>query len=127
MYNVHDVSTIKLTGLWPQPLVGAILGFISLLALATSFVAGPSAGIDSRGLLLGLFLTGAVAAAYQFPIHAGHRLKVEMTTVPLYLMAVLLPFTPLAAACAGLGVLGGELLLRKSRGNYISDTITASA
>ena len=98
---------------------------ISLLALVTTFAAGPSAAIDSRDLLLGLFLAGAVAAAYQFPIHAEHRLKVEMTTVPLYLMAVLLTFTPFAGACAGLGVLAGEMLVHKTRGNYISDTVTA--
>jgi hypothetical protein len=66
-----------------------------------------------------------VAAGYQFPIHLRRSQKVEMTSVALYLMAVLLPSAPLASICAGLGVLAGEMLVRSQRGNYISDVATA--
>jgi putative nucleotidyltransferase with HDIG domain len=103
---------------------------LSILAGAT-LVAGwlieGSTPIHGEQVLLTLFLVVAIIAAYQFPIHINHHLKVEMTTVPTYLIAVLLPTAPLAATAAGLGILTGELVMRTRRGNYWSDVFTATS
>lgn len=81
--------------------------------------------ISWQSVVLALLLLAAVAAAYRFPIHINRSQKVEMTSVPLYLMAVLLPSVPLAATAAGAGILLGEMLVRRERGNLYSDLFTA--
>src|SRR5947209_6031168 len=59
-------------------------------------------------LLLGSALVILVVLAYRFPIHIWHEAKIYMASVPLYLLAVLLP-PPLAVVAAGLGKFGGEM------------------
>jgi HD-GYP domain-containing protein (c-di-GMP phosphodiesterase class II) len=65
----------------------------------------------------------AVALAYKFPIYLRHDTKVLLFTVPLYLLVVVLP-PALGLTAVGLGVLGGQLLVRKQFGNYPSDIAT---
>ena len=117
--------------LFPQPFVAAVTGALALLALTTAWAAtGLNAQhhpLSAEHLLLALLLAAGVAACYRYPIHIGHSHKVEMTSVPLYLMAVLLPSVPLAATAAGLGILSGEMLVRARRGNLYSDVTTATA
>lgn len=119
-----NLSTLKTV--WPQPFIGIALTISALGGLALTW-SSERAVVDWQHLLLGLCLVAAIAAAYHFPIHAGDHLKVELTTVPLYLLAVLMPSAHLAALMAGTGILIGELLVRKARGNYLSDVATASA
>src|SRR5436309_3383108 len=49
-----------------------------------------------------------------------------MITVSLYLLAMLQPTAPLGSASAGLGILAGEMIVRRKRGNYYSDVATAT-
>ena len=114
-------------GLLPQPFVGLLVSLLALTGLCGAWVVlGPSASsVAPADLLVAAVLVCWVAAGYQFPIHLRRSQKVEMTSVALYLMAVLLPSAPLASICAAMGVLAGEMLVRSQRGNYISDVATA--
>jgi hypothetical protein len=116
----------------PQPWVGiasaslavALLGLAWLGALpnpttpALSTVDGP--------LTLAACLIAGIIAGYHYPIHIGHKVKISMASVPLYLLAALLA-PPLAAAAAGLGVLAAELSVRVQRKLPLSASITAAA
>jgi hypothetical protein len=116
--------------LFPQP---AIACMVSLLAVAGSGYAWAVQGTGSigtgmphmRDLLLAAVLVAGVVVSYRFPIHLNRSRKVEISSVPLYLIAALLPGVPLAATAAGLGILIGELMVRVERGNYYSDVFTA--
>src|SRR5689334_11463515 len=69
-----------------------------LVPLALAPVAWAGEGLLAAGLIAGVVL------AYRFPIHIHYRLKIEMSTVPIYLLSVLLP-PPLAVLGAGAGML----------------------
>ncbi len=85
------------------------------MALAASW--RPLLGVPAVGtVLVTICLVGATIAAYQFPLHVRPRTKVYMSSVPFYLLAVLVP-PPLAAAAAGVAAFLGELSVRKTRGN----------
>lgn len=85
--------------------------------LTTGLTAGWWTGIyPIQTLLLALFLGTLVALAFRFPIHVRHNAKIHMNSVPLYLMAALLP-PLLAAAVAGLAMLVGELWVVRRRRN----------
>ena len=109
--------------LLPQPLVGAGTGALALLALAAAWIRAPM-GIGGAAtvpvMLLALFLIGAIVVANRFPIHIRRKTKVYMTSVPFYLLAVLVP-PALAATAAGVGALLGELSMRAQRGNSAGD------
>ncbi|HUS16222.1 MAG TPA: HD-GYP domain-containing protein [Chloroflexia bacterium] len=111
---------------FPQPLIAATLMALVCLALGGAWRLEGSSSIQAEQALLTVFLVLGVIAAYRFPIHVGFRQKVEMTTVPIYLMAVLLPDVALAATAAGIGVLAAELTVRAQRGNYVSDVLTSA-
>src|SRR4051812_7759376 len=116
---------------FPQPFVALLMSIYASVGLAAAWVAvGWGSGatrVGAADLLVAAVLVCWVAASYQFPIHLRRSLKVEMTTVALYLIAVLLPSPALAATCAALGVLAGEILVRNRRGNYFSDVATAAS
>jgi hypothetical protein len=76
--------------------------------------------------LLSLFLVAGLMLSYPFPLHIRLKTKIGIGSVPLYLMAALLP-PPLAAVAAGIGVFGGHLLVKQQRGTYLSDIVTESA
>ena len=116
-----------LARLRPQPLVALLLGTLAAgvllwTSLLTSF---PVLGIED--LLLAAGLAAGIVASYQFPIHLGRGQKADLTSVPLYLIAVLSPNMVLAGATAGIGVLIGELLVKRGRGNLYSDVFTATS
>src|SRR5947209_8070833 len=71
-------------------------------------------------MLLALGLVGATVVAYRFPLHLRRKTKVYMSSVPFYLLAVLVP-PPLAATAAGAGALLGELSVRAQRGTLPGD------
>src|ERR671932_159223 len=110
----------------PQPFVALAMGLLALVALGGAWLSSGLGGIGPGDLLLAGVLACSVAAGYQFPIHVARSHKVEMTTVSLYLMVALLPAAPLASTSAGLGILTGEMLVRRKRGNYYSDVATAT-
>ena len=108
----------------PQPLVSFL---VMGMALGLTAVTGGDrtsywAAGNSRVFVLMLF--GAVIVlAEHFPIHVRENTKVQMTTMPVYLLAVLFP-PAFAAVAAGIIMLIGELSVRKQKGNYPSDIAT---
>jgi putative nucleotidyltransferase with HDIG domain len=113
--------------IFPQPGLAIILSTLAGATLVAGWWSQARDGLNTGLLPLIFFLVVAISAAYRFPIHISHQLKVEMTTIPTYLIAVLLPTAPLAATAAGVGILTGELIMRARRGNYWSDVVTAAS
>jgi HD-GYP domain-containing protein (c-di-GMP phosphodiesterase class II) len=110
-----------------RPEAGALIGcFLAGLALAYSWAGTTLAALrtDSPHIaFVTLFLIGALVIANRYPIHVQSHTKVLIITVPLFLMAVLLP-PALAAPAAGLGILIDELKERRQRRSLLSDIIT---
>src|SRR5579859_2024205 len=115
--------------LTPQPLVACVLTALAVVAVWASS-AGTGVGLLSQhavpSVLVAASLTAALLWTYRLPVEFGYHTKIQLTSVPLYLMAVLLP-PPLAALCAGLGAWAGELSVRKKRHNHLSDMATTAA
>jgi HD-GYP domain-containing protein (c-di-GMP phosphodiesterase class II) len=104
-----------------------VSGTLALAVLIASWTGTPPAEVvNPQHLFVGLFLILCVIAADLYPIHLRYHTKVAMMSVPLYLMAVLLP-PPLAALAAGLGWLIGETLVRRERRNRPSDIAITTA
>ena len=111
----------------PQPLVALLLSTLAAGALVWASLLSSFPVLSIDDLLLAAGLAAAIAASYQFPIHLGRGQKVDLTSVPLFLIAVLSTNVVLAAATAGIGVLIGELLVQRGRGNLYSDVFTATS
>src|ERR687883_720117 len=97
----------SLRRLLPQPLVGAGTAALALVALAVAWITAPMriGGPETVPVILtALFLMGALVVANRFPIPIRRHSKIYMGSVPLYLLAVLVPL-PLAATAAGVGML----------------------
>src|SRR5436305_5105633 len=112
-----------LRSLLPQPLVGAGTVVFALLALAAAWIRVPGGiggPVTVRAVLLALFLMGAIVVANRFPILIRRKTKIYMSSVPFYLLAVLVT-PPLAATAAGMGALLAELSMRTRRGNSAGD------
>jgi len=76
------------------------------------------------GLLLGaLALLVAIVLAYQFPLPVRPHTKVYLSSVPLYLLAVLMP-PALGAAAAGAAAFVGEISVRERRGTTLAQVAT---
>jgi len=101
--------------LWPQPAIGAATAALALGALVSAW-RGPTRGMEGHDGVLAVCLLVLISAAFQWPLHIQRQTKVYMTSVPYYLLAVLVA-PPLAATVAGLGALMGELSVRRRRGN----------
>jgi len=111
----------------PQPLVGIVTAALAVVVLTVVWLpAGGSASslIGVSGAVV-VLLVGAIVAAYHFPLHLGHQTKVQMGSVPYYLLAVLAPL-PLAALGAGVGAVLGELSVQRQRGTTASDMATTA-
>jgi putative nucleotidyltransferase with HDIG domain len=106
----------------PERVVATATLAVALVVLAASWVLGPK-HISTGDLALALCLIAAVAIAYRFPIYIRHNTKISVCSVPLYLMAVLLP-APLAATAAGCAIFTGEMAVRTQRGNALGDVAT---
>jgi hypothetical protein len=110
-----------------QPWVGIVTAVLAaLVLLAVWLLAGITPASRPDGLLhaaLAAALAAAVYLATRFPVHLRYQVKVEMGTVPLYLMAVVLP-PPLAALAAGCGLGAIEWALRRNRGHHPGDIAT---
>src|SRR5579863_966679 len=117
-----DTVRRKQRQLTPQLLVGAGVVALALLAVTVSWLqidSGSGGGVSLASLLLAVGLSGAVVAAYQYPLHIRPRTKVYLASVPYYLLAVMVP-PPLAVTAAGAAALVGELSVRAQRGTTSS-------
>ncbi len=113
----------------PQPLVSLVAGALALCALAWVWLGTEHGYRDPANVMalpLALALIGAVIVAGRYVIHFGYRFKMEVTTVPLFLMVALLPL-PVAVTSAGLSILALELSQRSAKGNSINDIATAAS
>jgi putative nucleotidyltransferase with HDIG domain len=113
----------------PQPLTALIVSSLALLILIASWRDGPPLALDAAHIqdgCIALFLAAAVIGAGSYPIHLQHNIKVVVTTVPMYVAAMILP--PAAAALtAGASTLLVQLLTRSRHGNTPSDMATAAS
>jgi HD domain-containing protein len=112
-----------------QPGISVVLSTLALGILGAGWTAIPITDSYIGGAatsLVALLLVAAIILTSQFPIHIRYYQKIDISSLVLYLIAVLLP-PPLAATTAGLGVLTSELALRARRGTYLSDIVTLAA
>ncbi len=103
-------------------MVACALGGL-VLALAWGNQANPLRLDSTQTAVMALLIASAILAA-RFPIHLRNQAKVMIITVPLYLIAALLP-PPIAALAAGVAILGVALILRPQTNNLPSDIATA--
>ena len=108
-----------------QPHIAVGTGLLALVALGAVWFAQPLPPLRAIGAL-GVLLVAGVILAYQFPMYVGHNTKICVTSIPLYLLAVLLSPGP-AVAAAGLSVVLGEFLVRTHRGTTAADISTSAA
>src|SRR5262245_2464758 len=124
------IGRAKLRDMMLRPEAGALVGSILAgLVLAYSWAGTALAAMQAGGLrmpLLALFLIVALVIANRYPIHVQSHTKVLIISVPLYLMAVLLP-SALAALAAGLGTLIDELKEHRRRRSLPSDIVTSTS
>ncbi len=100
-----------------------------LLLLAAGAWNGYVSGGVPEAVRLAVLLTGLSAAAMLAdlaPVHVSQHAKVSVTTVPLFVLAVLLP-VPLAALGAGASVLVGEMRTRREYGSGPAEIIPSVA
>jgi putative nucleotidyltransferase with HDIG domain len=112
----------------PQPLTAIVINILALIILSASWVATPAIALDSTSTQVGtiaIFLTAAVIGAGLNPIHLRPSMKVVLTTIPLYVAAMLLP-PAVAALTAGISNLVVQLMIRSHSGNKPSDIATAA-
>jgi hypothetical protein len=111
----------------PQPLTAILIGILATIIIIRSWLDIPSIALDSTSVEIGMiaiFLIAAMIGASMNPIHLRPSIKVVLTTVPLYVAAMLLP-PAVAALTAGTSTLISQLLTRSQRGNTPSDIATA--
>ena len=110
-----------------QPFVGILTSAVSVGVLAASWSAVPPAlGSETARVqtaALAAVLMVALVLSHQFPIHIRYVTKIYMGSVPLYLMAVLLP-PPLAALVAGLGQASSEIAAKHKMDTEYADIAT---
>jgi len=112
----------------PQPLTAILFSIPALIILIMPWVDMRAITLDGATMQAGLIaivLSIAIMSAGMHPIHLQHNIKVFLTTVPFYVLAILLPPT-LAALTAGISTLIGQLLSRSHSGNTPSDIATAT-
>ncbi|MBI5029131.1 MAG: HD-GYP domain-containing protein [Chloroflexi bacterium] len=118
----------RLARLVPQPLIAILMSGLALFALVRVWLESDYAPLDPtnlRAVPLALMLALAVILAGLYPIHYGYKVKIAIITVPLYLMAVLLPLA-IAPIATGLAILILEWISMSKKGNLPSDIVTAA-
>src|SRR5690348_13398284 len=96
---------VMLKALVPQPAIAVLTMAVALSLVIPSWIHGPLTWRSRYGtsdVLLSLALMVVTLLAFQFSIHIGDNTTINMNSVPLYLMAALLP-PQLAAVVAGFG------------------------
>jgi hypothetical protein len=110
-----------------QPATAVVCVLVAAGILGWAWIVMPPALSGRSWLETGLavvYLLTVLVWAATHPLHLRHKVKVHLTTLPLYLLAVLAP-PAVAGAAAGLGVLVGQLRMRPQTGNLASDIATA--
>jgi hypothetical protein len=110
----------------PQPLIAVTLTLMAAIVLAWSFWHDAALAPSLWQVCVASVLVFLVVAAYRFPIHIDTHTKVEIVTVPVFVLA-LLGLPALAAAAAGIAIFWAESLVRARRGLYWSDIWTAAS
>jgi len=113
----------NLNRLMLQPQIAFVSGSIALFALVVAYGADHAGVATIAGPAISAVLIGMVVLAYQFPVYIRHNTKICIMSIPLYLMAILLP-PSLAATAAGLSIAAGEYIARSQRGTRIQDMAT---
>jgi HD-GYP domain-containing protein (c-di-GMP phosphodiesterase class II) len=111
-----------------QPQVAVATLSLALAAVVASYswnMRGLASTVGAGTLPLAVIFVLSCLLAYQFPIYIRHNTKICILSIPLYLMAALLP-PPVAATAAALAMTSGELLVRRRRGTYPSDIATTA-
>jgi hypothetical protein len=106
----------------PQPLIAAVVSIVAVVMAAGCWSARTSS-VGARTELLTVLLVTGLFLSYKYAVHIQRGTKMCMGTIPLYLVAVLLP-PALAGVAAGVGVLAGTALMGSERGLYLSDMAT---
>ncbi len=111
----------------PQSLIGIATASAGVAAVTVCWLTTPSLALamDPWTALMALSLVVAVVVANRFPVHIRHNTTSNVSSVPLYLMAVFLP-PALAALLVGMAVLLSELSVRRMRRTYLCDLATDS-
>ena len=112
----------------PQPLTAILISILALVVLIAPWITAPAIvlnAISIEACLIAIFLSIAIIGAGIYPIHLQHNIKVYLTTVSLYVMAIVLS-PELAAFAAGISILIVQLLTRGHSGNTPSDIATAT-
>lgn len=108
----------------PQPITGIVaLGLAALLVAWGWFSTAVDVNVEVNVLALALCLGTGLLLASRFPIHIRYNVKLMILTVPLYLIAVLLP-PVFAALTAGVVMLVVAMGARKRMGWLPSDIAT---
>lgn len=108
----------------PQPLTGIVAMLLGGLVLVSAWRGdGSVTRVELPTFLAWVFLIGATITAAYFRIHLRNNTKLMLITLPLYLIAVVVP-PPLAALGAGAAMFGVSLVLRQSTGNLPIDIMT---
>src|SRR5215207_8354050 len=112
----------------PQPLTAIVISILALIILVAPWIDTPALVLNTIPIhtgLIAILLSIAIISAGMNPIHFQHNIKVFLTTVPLYVVAMLLP-PALAALTAGVSILTVQMLTRSQSGNTPSDIATAA-
>lgn len=97
-----------------ENIVALAVGAAGLLFITHAWVFN-AAPLDGVSILLAVVLAGFVVLGDHFPIHIRYSIKVSMTSVPLFLLAVLVP-RPLALLAVAVATLVMDHLAREERG-----------
>jgi hypothetical protein len=113
-----------------QPLIAIATGATAVVLVTLSSLhqwgSSPTSVMSPGNFLLAACLAVAILLAYQFPIYIRHNTKICIMTVPLFLMAALLP-PPLAGAATLLAVFGSEAIVSRKRGTHLVDMLTMAS
>jgi HD-GYP domain-containing protein (c-di-GMP phosphodiesterase class II) len=108
-----------------ERLFSTLLALAGLSALAFSVLETSWKNLGLEQVLMAVLFTGAVILADHFPVHLTRGTKASMTSLPIYMAAVLLP-APLAILTAGFGLTVAELRTRRDRGLLPRDIASTS-
>jgi HD-GYP domain-containing protein (c-di-GMP phosphodiesterase class II) len=114
----------KLLAWPPTTIVMSILAVIILIGSWFEPTTQIQDVLQPQMLLIAVFLAVAIIIAGIFPIHIRHNIKIVLTTIPLYVAAMLLP-PALAALVVGIAILLVEIITNSYTRNFVSDIATA--